>query len=138
MALREASKILEENEKTLKKNMQPNGIEIGNKNEKMILRWMCYADDTCLIVPNRRAAQLLCKTVEECCKKYGLSLNASKTQMIATSTFLDGVEIDGVKLKAQKELKYLGKIISIKERKLNTTEIRKKIWKKMFAIKKIL
>uniref|UniRef100_A0A0K0EWT2 Reverse transcriptase domain-containing protein n=1 Tax=Strongyloides venezuelensis TaxID=75913 RepID=A0A0K0EWT2_STRVS len=77
-------------------------IEIGNKDEKIILRWMCYGDDTYLIVPNRRAARLLCKTVEECCKEYGLSLNASKIQMIATSTFLDGVKIDRVKLKAQK------------------------------------
>uniref|UniRef100_A0A0K0G4L4 Reverse transcriptase domain-containing protein n=1 Tax=Strongyloides venezuelensis TaxID=75913 RepID=A0A0K0G4L4_STRVS len=110
----EASKILEENGKTLKKNMEPNGIEIGYKDEKKILRCMCYADDTCLIVPNRKAAQLLCKTVEECCKKYGLSLNAGKTQMKTTSTFLDRVKIDRIKLKAQKELKYLEKIISIK------------------------
>ncbi|CAK1590882.1 unnamed protein product [Parnassius mnemosyne] len=75
-----------------------------------------YADDLCFVTDSPNSLQILMSSLVESCRKFGLKVSVTKTEVMASGTHFDLLRIQlnqGV-LKSEEKFKYLGRLISSK------------------------
>jgi hypothetical protein len=110
------------------------GIKIGNKK----LSNLRFADDVVLFSESKSELLQMVEELQSASKKVGLELNMTKTKIINNSNE-DNYLLNGFKIEVIEDYKYLGQIISFKNRQSKEVDARvSAAWKSFWALKKFL
>jgi hypothetical protein len=98
-----------------------------------------FADDIALFSSSRDGLKMMIKELLDESSKMGLNMNASKTKIMNNSDDDEDYVIENMKIEVVEDFKYLGQIISFKNRQSKEIDSRiSAAWRSFWAMKKFL
>uniref|UniRef100_A0A0N5BI64 Reverse transcriptase domain-containing protein n=1 Tax=Strongyloides papillosus TaxID=174720 RepID=A0A0N5BI64_STREA len=105
---------------------------------------LCFADDTCVLANSWNDLSLMVDKFIRACQPMGMELNMNKCKILMSKELSIQYEKDKyiplnlAKMQVSNEEEYLGKIVSITEKRCFLKQVRNRAWKAFYSIRKFL
>uniref|UniRef100_A0A0N5BPZ4 Reverse transcriptase domain-containing protein n=1 Tax=Strongyloides papillosus TaxID=174720 RepID=A0A0N5BPZ4_STREA len=105
---------------------------------------LCFADDTCLLANSWNDLSLMVDKFIRACQPVGMKLNMNKCKILMSKELSiqyeknKHVPLNLADMQISKEEEYLGKMVSITEKRCFLKQVRNRAWKAFYSIRKYL